>query len=74
MKSESDWLDDDEQVKDYIVDIYGLYEGEGLKEAFKKWKSLPKEKRTEQRLDYICDSIANFSFDPYEPPEWLPVV
>jgi len=74
MEKKINWLDDDEQVKNYIVDFYGLYEGDGLEQAFKKWKSLPKEKRTEKRLDYICDSIANFFFDPYEPPEWLPVV
>jgi len=68
------WFDDDEQVKDHMVEVYGLYEGEGLEEAFKKWKSLPKEKRTEQKLSFICDSFANFVFDPFDPPKWLPVV
>jgi len=68
------WFDDDERVKDYMIDIYGLFEGEGLEEAFKKWKSLPKGKRTETALSFICDSFANFTFDPFEPPEWMPVV
>jgi hypothetical protein len=73
MKSKINLLDD-ELVKGYIAGEYGLCEGEGLEDAFKKWKSLPKEKRTERKLAFICDSIANFFFDPYEPPKWLPVV
>jgi hypothetical protein len=36
------WLKNDGEVMDYIVSIGGLYEGEGLEEAFKAWKSLPK--------------------------------
>ncbi len=74
MKSKVNWIDNDGRVKDYIADVYGLYEGEGLEEAFKKWKSLPKEKRTERKLSFICDSVANFYFDPCEPPKWLPAV
>jgi hypothetical protein len=56
------------------MDIYGLYEGEGLEEAFRKWKHMSKENRTEQKLAFICDSLANYFFDPYEPPKWLPAV
>ena len=71
MESKVNWLDDDALVKGHIADIYGLCEGEGLEEAFKKWSSLAIEKRTEKNLAFICDSIANFFFDPYEPPKWL---
>ena len=70
----NNWLNDDEKVKDYIADIGGLYEGEGLEEAFKKWRRLPKEKRTESALCRICENTGDIDFDRNDPPEWLPVV
>ena len=68
------WLKDDEKVKDYICDIGGLYEGEGLEEAFEKWKRLPIYKKTESELSSICKNTGYIEIDRNEPPGWLPVV
>jgi hypothetical protein len=74
MEEEEKWLKDDDEVQDFIIDHFGLYSGEGLEEAFKKWKALPKEDRTELKLTEICKSIATIEFDPYDPPDWMPVL
>jgi len=71
------WLNDNEAIKDYIVDAFDLFEGEGLEAAFKKWKKLPKGKKTETELNRICENVLNneaVEFDCNDPPEWLPVV
>jgi hypothetical protein len=69
-----DWLKNDEKVKDYIAEFGGLYEGEGLEEALKKWKPLLKEERTESALEHICETTGDVEFDPYDPPDWMPVL
>jgi hypothetical protein len=74
LQSMGNWLDDDEQVKNYIVDNWDFYEGEGLEQAFKKWKALPKEQRTEKELEHICKTIGQVAIEKNDPPEWLPVV
>jgi hypothetical protein len=72
--SMGNWLDDGQQVINYMVDVWDLYEGEGLEEAFKKWEALPKEQRTETELEHICKTTGQIDFDQNDPPEWLPKV
>jgi hypothetical protein len=60
--NDDDELKNDEEVKDYISGLLGLNEGEGLEEAFRKWKELPKEQRTESELIHIIKSIAGNRF------------
>jgi hypothetical protein len=66
------WLNDNEQVKDFISGTYGLYEGEGLEEAFAAWKTLPKEDRTEENLIRVCKENDVIDIDQYDPPDWIP--
>lgn len=69
---ERNWLDNDNEVKDFIA-FWGLYEGEGLEEAFNKWKKLPKEERTEKKLESICKNTAKADdIDLFDPPDWIP--
>jgi hypothetical protein len=70
-----DWLKKNEEVKDYMSTIYGLFEGEGLEEAFKRWKKLPKDRKTEEELGRICKSVTEAHIDFSEgPPDWMPNV
>jgi hypothetical protein len=70
--TDDDWLKDNEEVKDHMSNIWGLCEGEGLEEAFKEWKALPKYRQTKTELDHICKGIATIDIDPYDIPDWLP--
>jgi len=70
----TNWLNDDEQVKDYMMDVWDLYENEGIEKAFKKWKALPKEQRTESELDRICRFTGQIIINQNDPSDWMPVV
>ena len=54
VSSLNNWLNNDDQVKNYMYGDEDLVEYGGVKKAFKTWKVLPKEKRTEKELYRIC--------------------
>jgi hypothetical protein len=61
-----------DEVLDYISDLWELYDGEGLEDAYKAFMQLPVENRTSENLDNICKSIAPADIDIYDDAEFIP--
>jgi hypothetical protein len=55
-----------DEVLDYICDIWDLFEGEGLEEAYEAFMRLPVDRRTKGDLDKICKGIAPADIDIYD--------
>jgi hypothetical protein len=59
-------------VLDYIVDLWELYDGEGMEEAYAAFMKLPVDRRTAEELDRICKGVFPADIDPYDDDELLP--
>jgi hypothetical protein len=65
-KSKYGDFDSKDDVLDHIADLWGLYEGEGLEEAYAAFMRLPDDQRTVEKLDRICKGIAPADIDFYD--------